>query len=83
MLAMQIAREESELTVVAIRPGVVDTEMQRELRDVHSKVMEDMDNSKFFKAHQENTLLRPEMPGHVMAEMVLRPPKALSGKFLR
>lgn len=83
MLAMQIACEEPELTVVAIRPGVVDTQMQQELRDVHSKLMEDTDNAKFFTAHRENALLRPESPGRVMAKLVLRPPKALSGKFLR
>ncbi len=82
-LARQIATEEPGITTIAVRPGVVDTDMQRELRDVHAANMEEKDNAKFRNAHQNQTLLKPEQPGYVMAKMALDPPKELSGQFVR
>ena len=78
----QLAVEEPSITSIAVRPGVVDTDMQRQLRDVHSAVMAEKDNEKFLGLHQAGKLLRPDQPGHVMAKMVLDPPKGLSGKYV-
>ena len=80
--ARQLAVEEPSITSIAVRPGVVDTDMQRQLRDVHSAVMAEKDNEKFMGLHQAGKLLRPDQPGHVMAKMVLDPPKELSGKYV-
>ena len=80
--ARQVAVEEPDITSIAVRPGVVDTDMQRQLRDVHSAVMAAKDNEKFLGLHQAGKLLRPDQPGHVMAKMVLDPPKELSGKYV-
>lgn len=82
-LARQLACEEPDVTSISIRPGVVDTDMQRELREIHSAVMAEKDNEKFFTLHRDNQLLRPEQPGDVMAKVVLNPPKALSGKYVK
>ncbi|KAL9104643.1 MAG: hypothetical protein Q9163_000447 [Psora crenata] len=82
-LARQIACEEPDVTAFAIRPGVVDTDMQRELRDVHSAVMDEKDNTKFRNAHRNQTLLKPEQPGHVMARLVIDPDQSLNGQYLR
>ncbi|KAL9067751.1 MAG: hypothetical protein Q9161_006660 [Pseudevernia consocians] len=81
-LARQLAVEEPKVTSIAVRPGVVDTDMQRQLREVHSAVMAAKDNAKFLGLHQAGKLLRPDQPGHVMARMVLDPPKDLSGKYV-
>lgn len=81
-LALSLGAEEPDVTTVSIRPGMVDTEMQREIREVHHKNMEPDIYSKFFNAHKEGKLLRPEQPGHVMAKLVLDAPKSLSGRFL-
>ncbi|KAL9125196.1 MAG: hypothetical protein Q9217_005567 [Psora testacea] len=81
-LARQIACEEPALTAFAIRPGVVDTDMQRELREVHSAVMDDKDNAKFRDAHRNQTLLQPEQPGDVMARLVIDPDRSLNGQYL-
>ena len=67
----------------SIRPGVVDTDMQRDLREIHSAVMEDKDNAKFRDAYQNQTLLKPDQPGNVMARLVLDPDKSLNGQYLR
>lgn len=80
--ARQLAVEEPNITSIAVRPGVVDTDMQRQLREVHSTVMAAKDNDKFQGLHQAGKLLRPDQPGHVMARMVLDPPKELSGKYV-
>lgn len=80
--ARQIAVEEPSVTSIAVRPGVVDTDMQRQLREVHSAVMAAKDNEKFLGLHQAGKLLRPDQPGHVMARMVLDPPKELGGKYV-
>ena len=75
--------EEPDVTSISIRPGVVDTQMQRDVREKHSKTMQEADNVKFHTLHKEGKLLKPEQPGHVMARLVLDAPKPLSGKFLR
>ena len=80
--ARQLAVEEPSITSIAVRPGVVDTDMQRQLREVHSAVMAEKDNEKFLGLHQAGKLLRPDQPGHVMAKMALDPPKELSGKYV-
>ncbi|KAK3171779.1 hypothetical protein OEA41_003863 [Lepraria neglecta] len=82
-LAGQLACEEPEVTSISVRPGVVDTEMQRELREVHSSIMAKKDNDKFLGLHREGKLLKPSDPGDLMAKMVLDPPRELNGKFIR
>lgn len=83
-LAQSIAAEEKEagVTSMAIRPGVVDTEMQREIREKHHEVMEESDRKRFKELKDTGALLRPEQPGWVMAKLVLEAPRELSGKFL-
>jgi hypothetical protein len=79
---MTLAVEEPDIITVAIRPGVVDTEMQSVVR-AHNHVMDAKDAEKFKSLHEEGRLLRPEQPGSVMAQLVLDGGKDLSGKFLR
>lgn len=81
-LALTLGDEEPEVTSVSIRPGMVDTEMQRALREDHATNLEAQMHSKFTTAYKEGKLLKPEQPGHVMAKLVLDAPKALSGRFL-
>jgi NAD(P)-dependent dehydrogenase (short-subunit alcohol dehydrogenase family) len=82
-LAAQLACEEPQLTALSIRPGVVDTDMQKELRDIHHSKMAEKDVEKFQSLHKSKKLLRPEQPGNVMAKLVLDPPKNLSGQYLK
>ena len=70
-----------EITALSIRPGVVATEMQREIREVHKDSMGD-ENKKFQELHQTGKLLKPEQPGHVLAKLSLKAPKEFNGQFL-
>lgn len=67
---------------LAIRPGVVDTDMQAEVRG-NSGGMDIKDAEKFRGLFESGKLLRPEQPGHVIARLALGAEKELSGKFLR
>ena len=82
-LALTLGAEEPDVTSISIRPGVVDTEMQREIREVHAPGMQEQDVARFHKLHKEGGLLKPEQPGHVIAKLAVDGPKELSGRFLR
>jgi hypothetical protein len=67
---------------VAIEPGLVDTEMQREIHEDFATTLDPQFHSLFTTSHKEGQLLRPEQPGHVIARMVIDDPKSLTGRFL-
>ncbi|KAF1842481.1 NAD(P)-binding protein [Cucurbitaria berberidis CBS 394.84] len=81
-LALTLAVEEPDVTTISVRPGVVDTEMQREIREVHHERMSESDRTKFAGLKKDGGLLRPEQPGHVIAKLAVSGGKELSGKFL-
>jgi len=81
-LAATLATEEPNVTTVSIRPGVVDTEMQREIRELHHRSMDQKDVDRFSSLKSSGTLLKPEQPGHVIARLSLDAPSTLSGRFL-
>jgi NAD(P)-dependent dehydrogenase (short-subunit alcohol dehydrogenase family) len=81
-LALTLAVEEPDVTTVSIRPGVVDTEMQREIREKHNTTMSSKDAEKFAGLKKDGGLLRPDQPGHVIAKLAVGAGKELSGKFL-
>ena len=82
-LGLTLATEEPAVTTVSLRPGVVDTDMQKSIREVHHEAMDQKDAAKFAELKRSGGLLRPEQPGHVMARLVMDAPKELSGQFLR
>ncbi|WEW59471.1 short chain dehydrogenase [Emydomyces testavorans] len=81
-LNMTLAKEEPEITCLAIRPGMVDTQMQEELRSQHVEVLGPKDSERFLTAHKEGKLLPPAKPGRVIAKLAVSAPRELSGKFL-
>lgn len=60
----------------------VDTDMQKEIREVHPEAM-GKSFEKFHNLKKDGELLRPEQPGNVIARLTLSADKELSGKFLR
>lgn len=81
-IALTLAVEEPDVTTISVRPGVVDTEMQREIREVHNKSMSEKDAAKFLGLKKDGGLLKPEQPGHVIAKLAVSGKTELSGKFL-
>lgn len=81
-LTLTLNVEEPSITSVSIRPGVVDSDMQREVRELHSNNMDEKDRKKFHEAHTQGKLLKPEQPGNVIARLVVGAGRELSGQFL-
>jgi NAD(P)-dependent dehydrogenase (short-subunit alcohol dehydrogenase family) len=76
------ALEEPALTVVALRPGVVDTAMQADIRD-RGRLAMDPEKSAYFDAlHREGRLEPPWVPARSAAWLLLRAPRTLTGRFL-
>lgn len=81
-LALTLGAEEPNITTISVRPGVVDTAMQQEIRETHHEAMGESVR-KFKGLHERGELLRAEQPGNVVARLVVHAEKDLSGKFLR
>ncbi|EJD01105.1 short-chain dehydrogenase [Fomitiporia mediterranea MF3/22] len=77
-----LANEEPDIVSIALRPGMVDTAMQAQLRNIGASKLRDEDAQKFIRAHAEGQLVKPEDVGHVIAALSLRAPKSLSGQFV-
>ncbi|EXJ58188.1 hypothetical protein A1O7_05613 [Cladophialophora yegresii CBS 114405] len=82
-LTMTLKNEEPDVTTVAIRPGVVDTAMQKDIRESFLSNMDERDQQKFRSAKEEGKLLPPEKPGNVIAELAVSAERELSGLFIR
>ena len=77
-----LAVEEPSVTAVALRPGVVDTEMQAVIRRDGVKGMAGEMHGRFLNYHESGELLPPEKPGRAIAWLALYAPPQLSGKFI-
>lgn len=77
-----LAAEEPDITAVAVRPGVVDTEMQAVIRKDGASGMPQQDHQRFIGYHEKGELLSPELPGRALVTLALHAPKEWSGEFL-
>lgn len=82
-LALTLGVEEPDVIIISIRPGVVNTAMQQDIRKKHSASMQEKDVARFHQLYEEGSLLEPGQPGHVIAKLALDGTKELSGQFLR
>ncbi|KAK3396056.1 hypothetical protein B0T20DRAFT_259659 [Sordaria brevicollis] len=81
-ICRHVAVEEPDITAVAVSPGRVDTDMQKELRDKGQGVMSDNDYAGFVSAFEEGQLNKPEWPARVIAKLSLEAKPDLSGKYV-
>ncbi|CAE6435568.1 unnamed protein product [Rhizoctonia solani] len=83
-LARTLANEEKDIVSVAVRPGVVDTEMQSVIRS-RGKCLASMkpdEHSRFISLHADSQLVKPEDTGHVIAGLSVGAKAELSGSFV-
>ena len=81
-LAAHVAVEEPEITSVAISPGRVDTDMQKELREKGTE-MAKKEYDTFKADFEEGRLVKPEQSGGVIAKLALSAGPELSGKYFK
>ncbi|KAK3941936.1 hypothetical protein QBC46DRAFT_381314 [Diplogelasinospora grovesii] len=84
-LAQHVAVEEPSIAAVAVSPGRVDTDMQKELREkgapgIH---MSEKDYAGFLSAFEQGKLNKPEWPGRVIARLSLEAKHELSGRYFK
>lgn len=70
-----MALEEPMITCISLDPGMVDTGLHLEVKDELIEAM----GVEFHEAHKDVKLLKPDQPGAVIANLVLKGTKQLSG----
>lgn len=81
-LCRTLANEEPNITSIALRPGVVDTEMQTRLRSEGKDVMASPNYKHFHNLHAESKLLKPDAPAEVIVNLSIRAEPKITGQFL-
>ncbi|MDN6065022.1 MAG: SDR family NAD(P)-dependent oxidoreductase [Lactococcus lactis] len=84
-LMLTIAEAEQDIKTVSIAPGVVDTPMQGEIREKHSKSMKPESHKRFTDLFKDNKLLPPEVPAKVYVNLALKNDwdSSMNGKYFR
>jgi NAD(P)-dependent dehydrogenase (short-subunit alcohol dehydrogenase family) len=77
-----LAAEEPDITTIAVRPSVVDTNMQATIRRQGAKGMPTETHARFVNYHERGELLPPEVPGCALAVLAFHAPQKWSGAFL-
>jgi NAD(P)-dependent dehydrogenase (short-subunit alcohol dehydrogenase family) len=81
-LAKHVGVEEPDITAVAVSPGRVDTDMQKELREKGTE-MAKKDYETFKTDFEEGRLVKPEQSGGVIAKLSVDARPELSGKYFK
>ncbi|KAJ1820152.1 hypothetical protein LPJ56_003502, partial [Coemansia sp. RSA 2599] len=81
MLTQVLAAEEPEIVAVALRPGVVATDMQAFIRSEGAAAMSPEQHKKFHALHSSGSLLPPEKPALAIAKLAVSAQKKHSGMF--
>jgi NAD(P)-dependent dehydrogenase (short-subunit alcohol dehydrogenase family) len=81
-LTRVLAAEETDLTCISIRPGVVDTAMQAYIRDDGPKIMPADKASYYLGLKEKGQLEPPERPARSIAWLSLHGPHDWSGDFM-
>lgn len=77
-----LAAEEPQVTALAVRPGVVDTDMQAELRNQKESGMPADQVAYYQGLKSEGRLEPPDVPGRAIAWLALQAPRGWSGRFV-
>jgi len=75
------AAENPSVAFFSLRPGVIDTRMQSEIRDTEG--MREEDQAKFLQLKAEGNLEPPEVPARAAVWLLLHGPLDRSGEFIQ
>lgn len=79
-LASVVAAEEKNVACFSLRPGVIDTGMQQEIRK--SQAMPRASHARFLELHQQGQLEPAEVPAKAAIWLLLHGPVERSGEFV-
>ncbi len=77
-----LAAEEPEVTTIAFRPGIVDTDMQAVIRAQGAEAMPPALYQRFLDYKAKGRLVAPEIVGRILAHLALAAPAEWSGRFI-
>ena len=77
-----LAAEEPAIVAVALRPGMVDTQMQAVIRQQGPPAMPSAEVAFYRDAHRNGQLLAPEVPAAAIAWLARFAPPSMTGSFL-
>lgn len=81
-LTSVLAKEEPRITFLAVRPGVVDTDMQARIRKEGPSVMPPDEIGYYQSLKKRGDLEPPEIPARSLAWLALAAPREFSGRFM-
>ena len=76
-----LAEEEPHITAISVRPGVVDTPMQAQIRREGSETMTSTRYAYYMDLKARDQLEPPEIPARSIAWLALHAPHDMSGEF--
>lgn len=84
-LMLTISEAETNVKTLAVAPGVVDTQMQGDIREKHINYMKPEAHKRFTDLFKDKKLLKPEVPANVYVNLALRNDwdDTINGKYLR
>lgn len=83
-LVMLVAQENPGISAISVAPGVVATEMQKDIREKFGANMTPESLQRFLDLHSNDQLLPPEVPATVYANLAVRGwPQEINGKYFR
>jgi len=77
-----LAVEEPAITAIALRPGIIDTDMQAQIRRDGATGMPNQVHQRFVGFHTTGKLEPPEMPGRALVALAFHAPHEWSGEFI-
>lgn len=81
---LTLADNEDQISAISVAPGVVETEMQEEIRTVHAPNMDAAGAQRFIDLFKNKELASPQEPGRVFVKLVQQGwGSDLNGKFVR
>ncbi|KAL6229008.1 hypothetical protein BDW75DRAFT_225838 [Aspergillus navahoensis] len=82
-LAASIPLEEPDVTTVCLAPGIVDTGIQKAVRDEHQQTMPEDQYKWLADLHAKGELLSPDLPASTFVKLALHGiPKDVAGKMV-
>jgi NAD(P)-dependent dehydrogenase (short-subunit alcohol dehydrogenase family) len=79
----ELAAEEADITALAVRPGILDTEMQATIRERGKAGMADSDYQRLYGLYEKKRLIPAEVSGRVVACLALFAPHEWSGETVQ
>lgn len=82
MLTAMLAEEEPDVVAVAVRPGVIDTAMQAQIRDAGAANMLPDQHAHFVRLYESGDMMPPERPAQAIVALALYAPRSVDGEYL-